>query len=131
MAESVLLLSGRGSSGGACDRLCGEQSGAGWDGGVRGSLSGRARGGIWGWKRPVRRWTAETWLEFLTEYALTVEEGRSIREATYTGRPLGSGAFVAGLEARLGRKLVPGSGGVASSGAGVLAGQLRFWDEGL
>jgi putative transposase len=77
-----------------------------------------------------RRWTAETWLEFLTEYALTVEEARSIREATYTGRPLGSGAFVAGLEASLGRKLAPGSGGVARRN-GRISGSAAVWDEGL
>ena len=51
------------------------------------------------------RWTAGEWREVLKGGGECEREMREIREATYTGRPLGSKAFMAGVESRLGRKL--------------------------
>ena len=50
------------------------------------------------------RWTTENWRGVLLERAELEQELRAIRRATYTGRPLGSKPFVAGLEEKLGRR---------------------------
>jgi putative transposase len=56
-----------------------------------------------------QRWTARAWFEFLGQPADA--DCPSIRGATHTGRPLGSAAYVADLECRLGRTLQPRPGG--------------------
>ena len=53
-------------------------------------------------------WTAEEWAR---ELAAAVEDAGSIRDATYSGRPFGSRAFVSRLEQHLMRKLEKGSPG--------------------
>jgi hypothetical protein len=78
-----------------------------------------------------KRWTPEGWRDVLKEYALTAAEARSIRSATYTGRPLGSEAFVAGLEARLGRKFGSRADGAARGNGLALEGQMGLWGEGF
>ena len=53
------------------------------------------------WRGSARQ-DGQSW----TQYLLTcAEQGHAIRQATFTGRPLGSADFVRDLEARLGRKL--------------------------
>ena len=49
-----------------------------------------------------RDWTAEQWAEWLS---LGEQEAEAIREATYSGRVLGSAEFVARLESAMKRKL--------------------------
>jgi putative transposase len=61
-------------------------------------------------------WTEKEWAEVLLA---GVDESEAIREATYGGRPLGSGEFVARLEALSERRLTRGKpGGKASATAG-------------
>ncbi len=66
-----------------------------------------------------RDWAIEEWARWLRE---GTEDFAAIREATYRGRPFGSRGFVAGLEARTGRRLAPGQAGrprkERSAGAG-------------
>jgi putative transposase len=60
----------------------------------------------------TEQWTAPAWREFLgCDAGALREDADSIRASTHTGRPLGSCEFVAGLEQRLGRRLVPRPGG--------------------
>lgn len=54
------------------------------------------------------RWTAAEWAEALESEQADAE---AVRRATYTGRPLGSEAFVADLELRLRRRLQRQKGG--------------------
>ena len=49
---------------------------------------------------------ALSWAQWLAQ-GVADREARAIRQATQTGRPLGSEAFVANLEARCGRTLKP------------------------
>jgi putative transposase len=51
------------------------------------------------------RWTAAEWRRFLSQSICSDDELTAIRNATYTGRPLGSREFVVGLEKKLGRRL--------------------------
>src|SRR5258708_876492 len=55
-----------------------------------------------------REWLPEEWAQWLLEGA---EETAVIREATHTGRVLGSESFVAELELKLERRLAPGKPG--------------------
>jgi putative transposase len=57
-----------------------------------------------------RRWTARTWRQYLEE-GESESELRALRRSTYTGRPLGSEEFVAGLEASTRRRLRAQKGG--------------------
>ena len=54
--------------------------------------------------------TQKQWRIYLTSSTLT-EADILLRINTYTGRPLGSTAFVAQIEAKLGRHLIPKKGG--------------------
>jgi len=54
-------------------------------------------------------WTPQSWAEFL--HVGGDAEAEVIRRNTHTGRPLGSVAFVQGLEEALGRPLAPRRGG--------------------
>lgn len=51
------------------------------------------------------RWSASEWRAILADRAESDDLLRTIREATYSGRPFGSKQFVTALEERLGRKL--------------------------
>jgi len=73
-----------------------------------------------------RRWTAEAWRGVLLERAESEQELRAIRRATYTGRPLGSKPFVAGLEKKLGRILEVRAGGRTKQNADRCTDQLEF-----
>ncbi len=73
------------------------------------------------------RWTAAGWRRFLSDSMSTAEELRAIREATYTGRPLGSRAFVAGLEKQSGRRLEAHAGGRPRQDADGAKSQLALW----
>jgi putative transposase len=53
------------------------------------------------------RWSAAEWRTILRDRMESAQELRTIRQATYSGRPFGSKQFVAGLEQRLGRTLEP------------------------
>jgi len=55
-----------------------------------------------------REWSPQDWSQWLREGE---EEAAAIREATHTGRVLGSAGFVAELERMLERPLAPGSPG--------------------
>ena len=74
------------------------------------------------------RWTAENWRGVLLERAELEQELRAIRRATYTGRPLGSKQFVAGLEEKLGRILEVRPGGRTKQRADRCTDQLQFWN---
>jgi putative transposase len=74
------------------------------------------------------RWTAENWRGVLLERAESEQELRAIRRATYTGRPLGSKQFVAGLEEKLGRILEVRPGGRAKQRADGCTDQSEFWN---
>jgi putative transposase len=56
------------------------------------------------------RWTPTGWAQFLAEMESTADV-RSLRQSTHTGRPLGSGEFVASLEQLTSRPLAPQKGG--------------------
>jgi putative transposase len=59
------------------------------------------------------------------------EQGlQAIREATYTGRPLGSKQFVTDLEEKLGRVLKVRPGGRAKTKTGENGNQLALWSAG-
>ena len=75
-----------------------------------------------------RRWTAEDWRGVLLERSALEEELRAIRQATYTGRPLGSKQFIAGLERKLGRVLEVRTGGRTKPIADRVADQLQLWN---
>jgi putative transposase len=57
-----------------------------------------------------KRWTVAEWREFLAQ-AEPDAEIKALRRCTYTGRPLGSAEFMAALEHRMLRRLVPRKGG--------------------
>ena len=57
-----------------------------------------------------KRWSSKTWREFLARGEQEADL-RDLRRCTHTGRPLGSKAFVQGLERATGRILEPQSGG--------------------
>jgi len=57
-----------------------------------------------------RRWSAATWRQYLEE-GESEAELRALRRSTYTGRPLGSPEFIAGLEAATHRRLRAQKGG--------------------
>jgi putative transposase len=74
------------------------------------------------------RWTAEDWRGVLLERAELEQELRAIRQATYSGRPLGSKQFVARLEEKLGRILEVRRGGRTKQIADRCCDQLEFWN---
>jgi putative transposase len=53
-----------------------------------------------------KRWTAAEWIQYLAE-AESAADVSALRRATYTGRPLGTSDFVAGLETLTARPLAP------------------------
>ena len=57
-----------------------------------------------------QRWTVEQWRNFLVETE-SAPDVSALRQATYTGRPLGSPEFVAALEHFTSRLLAPARGG--------------------
>ena len=57
-----------------------------------------------------RRWTPEAWRQYLEE-GENESDLTALRRSTYTGRPLGSEGFVAGLEASTRRRLRAQKGG--------------------
>jgi putative transposase len=57
-----------------------------------------------------RRWTAAEWREYLAARE-SATENSALRHCTHTGRPLGSGEFVAQLEQATLRPLAPRKGG--------------------
>jgi putative transposase len=73
------------------------------------------------------RWPGPGWRRCLAEPAARAEDLRAIREATYTGRPLGSREFVAGLEQQLGRRLAARAGGRPKHIGAVPKDQLSLW----
>lgn len=73
------------------------------------------------------RWTAPEWKETLLNLSDQEHESRAIREATYTGRPLGSQAFVADLGEKLGRELGTRPGGRPKRDLDRAANQLALW----
>jgi hypothetical protein len=74
------------------------------------------------------RWTAEDWRGVLLERAELEQELSAIRQATYSGRPLGSKQFVARLEEKLGRILEVRRGGRTKQIADRCGDQLEFWN---
>jgi hypothetical protein len=56
------------------------------------------------WVEYFGRWDYGEWREILST-GVSSGESDSIRRATHTGEPLGSGEFVAALEQRAGRRL--------------------------
>jgi len=74
-----------------------------------------------------RRWSAEGWRGVLLERAESEQELCAIRQATYTGRPLGSKQFIAGLEKKLGRILEVRAAGRTKRNADRCTDQLEFW----
>lgn len=71
------------------------------------------------------RWTGAEWAEALAGEQADAE---ALRRATYTGRPLGSEAFVADLELRLQRKLQRQKGGRPKrNDAAALPGQCAMF----
>ena len=56
------------------------------------------------WQEYTRGWNAPEWQEILLG-PLAEEEASKMRDATLKGEPLGSPDFVAGLEAKAGRRL--------------------------
>jgi putative transposase len=56
-------------------------------------------------------WNRLEWAEWLHAAGPSAGEIRSLREATYAGRPLGSTAFLNELERQLARRLRPGKAG--------------------
>jgi putative transposase len=74
------------------------------------------------------RWTVEDWRGVLLGRAGLEQELRAIRQATYTGRPLGSKQFVARLEEQLGRTLEARPGGRTKEIVDRSADQLQFWN---
>jgi putative transposase len=73
------------------------------------------------------RWTVQEWKQMLLNRADQEQELRAIREATYTGRPLGSKEFVAALGEKLGRDLGTRSGGRPKGDLDRSANQLALW----
>ena len=76
-----------------------------------------------------RRWSGEAWREVLRRTAESAAELRAIRDATYTGRRLGSKDFMAGLEAKLGRRPGPVAGGRILQKVSAMKGQMGLWGE--
>ena len=72
-------------------------------------------------------WTSEDWRAVLRDRAESAQELRDIRQATYTGRPLGSKQFIAGLEENLGRVLEVRPGGRAKQRKDRREDQLQLW----
>jgi putative transposase len=72
------------------------------------------------------RWTSEDWRTVLASRTPN-EDLRSIREATYLGRPLGSKSFIAELETKLGRRLEARPGGRPKRILDTDANQLALW----
>jgi REP-associated tyrosine transposase len=77
-----------------------------------------------------QRWTPADWRAMLLDRTESEPELDAIRQATYTGRPLGSKEFVAALEAKLGRILEPRPGGRTRKGTDDCGNQLEFWNAG-
>jgi len=138
VAESLLFLPGGGDGGRQGDGLCGEQPGAGRHGGTRRGLrmvecartlrpSDRRADPRYGMVATTL--DSEDWLAGLLDRRESEQDLAVIRRATYTGRPLGSKEFVAGLEARLGRILELRPGGRTRKIADC-ANQLEFWNAG-
>jgi hypothetical protein len=73
------------------------------------------------------RWPGPEWRRCLAEPTPRAEDLRAIREATYTGRPLGSREFVAGLEQQLGRRLATRAGGRPKHIGAAAKDQLSLW----
>jgi putative transposase len=71
-------------------------------------------------------WTADEWRAYLARDAPAVDD--EIRDATHSGRPLGSGAFIHTLEIALGRRLAPQPGGRPSRKAVDARQQVLDWD---
>jgi len=65
-----------------------------------------------------QQWSAEEWGMLLQK---AQQDEASIRQATHTGRPLGSSVFVTDLEQRLGRRLEPGRGGRPKKDRAIVA----------
>jgi putative transposase len=57
-----------------------------------------------------KRWTTSEWQRFLAD-AESVAEVSALRRCTHTGRPLGSAEFMAALEQKMSRPLIPRKGG--------------------
>jgi REP-associated tyrosine transposase len=73
------------------------------------------------------RWTVQEWKQTLRNLADQEQQLRAIREATYTGRPLGSKEFVAALGEKLGRDLGTRPGGRPKGDLERTANQLALW----
>jgi putative transposase len=71
-------------------------------------------------------WTDDEWRAYLTAVDATVDG--QIRDATRTGRPLGPGDFVHGLEIALCRRLAPQRGGRRSKKTEEAHQQVLAWE---
>ena len=71
-------------------------------------LGGADRAGLLELEAWRQEWPTEAWASVLREGA---EDAAAIREATYSGRVLGTEGFVAELERRLGWRIAPGKAG--------------------
>jgi putative transposase len=71
-------------------------------------------------------WTAAEWRRYLSDVDPAVD--CEIRHSTHTGRPLGCGDFVRGLEIALGRRLAPQLGGRPSKSAVDEHQQVLNWE---
>lgn len=76
-----------------------------------------------------RRWTPESWRQFLVDQPASDQELDAIRRATFTGRPLGSRQFVSGLEESLGRVLELRPGGRTRKVENAYVNQLQLWNN--
>ena len=69
----------------------------------------------------------QVWSDVLGNFQARAEEFDEIRRATFTGRPLGSKEFVAGLEKKLKRNLSAQPGGRPKHVRQEGGAQLEFW----
>lgn len=72
--------------------------------------SSRESDGLLDWETWGKRWSPESWKEYLSA-GETALEVKSIRQCTHTGRPLGGSGFVKSLEEATQRQLAPRKGG--------------------
>ena len=101
--------------------LVGEATAFGWSS-ARSHVGGSDAEGLLAWPA-LEAWGGCTKWEQRLRRAVDADEGRRLREATLSGGPYGSAAFVGELERRFGRSLeVRGRGRPKKKAAGAVAG---------